>query len=327
MLGGVVLHAHRLEEIEPLEKERPLLGEELLGGGQVQDDAIGVDLPEVGVHRGVERQRAGEGQLEIDPEIERRVEQPWARHRRVGELWPHRAPGHEEGRQLEVTFGLEASEPLEQAEARDHRVPGGDGVGLPGNQGRVEDLVGAGHVATNPDAPGASVSREPEDPQRELELRRPAFCIDADPGVPHGVPGFGEVDVGEQQLIAKHSRRVHREVIGRAMVAVGVQRHLEPVGVGQGVATAEVPDDELRVWVEAPDPQVQRPVVEQHPHRRTEVRRLAWRGEPLDETLEGLGVAPGGLVEPPVEHDWPRGPMRPHGPSSTSRRDPQGQDD
>ena len=53
------------KRVDALQEKRPLLGQEGLEVGQVQDHLVGLDLGEVGVERGVQRDVVGEVPLEV----------------------------------------------------------------------------------------------------------------------------------------------------------------------------------------------------------------------------------------------------------------------
>ncbi len=180
LLGRAVLRAHRLKEVEPLEEEGPLLGEERLGGGEVLNHRVGLHLAEVGVERAGERQLGGEAHLEVDAQVERGVEQARRGPGRVAVLRPHHTARRQVRAQLDIAVGVEVLQAGEGPEARDRQRARVGRVGLARNQRRVEHLVGAGHLPPHLDAPAAASPRVAQRAQGNRQLRRPPLRVDRD---------------------------------------------------------------------------------------------------------------------------------------------------
>ena len=185
-LRGAVLVAHRLEEVQPLGEEGALLREEELLVADVEHHLVGLDLSEVGIERGDERQVGGERGPQVKPHVRRRVAQPGLGRRGVGVLRPEGQPGGGVGRELERAPRHDSLQPGERPEARD------EPVGAARDELRVEDLVGPVHGAPDEEAPLLrGRAGEAQELQRNGELDAPAVRELRHRGVPHPVPGVG----------------------------------------------------------------------------------------------------------------------------------------
>src|SRR6185369_17061509 len=107
------------ERVDAFQKERPLLGQERLDVGQVQDHLVGFYLGEVGVEGGVQRDVVGEVPLEVEA---RRTDQlePASCHDVFDRVLPARGADAERN-QLQGAAALEPTHIVQPAEIGDGR--------------------------------------------------------------------------------------------------------------------------------------------------------------------------------------------------------------
>src|SRR5439155_9036741 len=138
--------APEVEDLRALDEERPVLREELFEGREVHERLVNLHLPEVGVHRRVERLAGAHAVLQI------RAHTALVRARRLKGVAAHRRlavrPGPDGvGQDLDVFAGLEAREPDQAGEAGGHAVLG------PGHERKERQLVLALNPADEAHAP------------------------------------------------------------------------------------------------------------------------------------------------------------------------------
>gem|GEM_PF-5402397 len=292
------LEAHRLEELEPLGEERPLLREEQLLVAQIEHHLVRLHLPEVRVDGRVEREVRGEPHPEIRAHVARRLHQPRLGKDRIGVLRPELEPGRGVRGELEGPVGNEIIQAGERAEVRDQPVD------APRDQGGVEDLVRAVNGAPHQEPPllGGG-AREPQEVERDRKLGAPSIRERGHGGVPDRVPGVGEVDVAVEETVAERPRGVHAEVVAGPPVVGGVDADLHLVADERRVAPAELALDELRLRVVADHQDVEGPVVMEHADLGAKLRRrnAALVGELLEELAEGRGQLPHRVVRAPIQ--------------------------
>ena len=97
------------------------------------------------------------------------------------------------------------------------------------------------------------------------------------------------------------------------MVVIAVEVNVKHVALRIVVAAAEPTRNLGGLPVVQPRPHVNRGIVVGDHHRRRFGGRAAFPGIGLDEATDALGVVPGGVVEPAVEHRWALDPDRRHG--------------
>ena len=149
---------------------------------------------------------------------------------------------------------------------------------------------------------GAAFRRVVELGERDPVLGRPAERVDPGGHVPDSVPGDVLVAVVEDGVVGLHTDRVHHELEAGAPVVPGVEHHNDLVRRGLLVATGEEADDAVGVGIEGADEDVEVARVVGNPRDGgvTRGRAFAWLG--LEEPVDGLGLAPDGVVVGAVEH-------------------------
>ena len=272
------VHLARVADAEQpgvLEEERTLLGEEQREAIQVDLLIVHFDLREVGVHRGVEGEAGGQTVLQVAADLAepRRSRGFDARLERVTKHI-RRDPKVAQRRRLHATKRARERQPIQ--------------VELPGNGCPVGALVLAPDVALKVDAPGL-IGRGgiPQRAERNGKLRLPPFLRDLRAHRPCAVPVDVEPGAGAARLHAAKAQPAtalafvgdlavvldaggvgaeHEPVLA---IAVGVDDHLEAVGVVQRRITPRVGDDDA-VWIriEQLHADVQRVGREDHAHFR-----------------------------------------------------------
>ncbi len=206
-----------VEDLAPLEEERPLLLVEGLVGGQVDDRRVGFHLAEVGVHGGVEREIGREADLRVDA----------ARARAVGSAAHH--GGARAGLAEQVRHQLDVARPRQGPDAAQFAQL----VHPPRVLARNELPLVLFLVARDPpphvQAPHLLVLRPVAQlVQRDAELGGPPLVVVRDLAIPHRVPSRVPVvlAVPEDQVdLAAARGQVELEAGALAVVAVEAGAH------------------------------------------------------------------------------------------------------
>ena len=209
------------QQLAALGEERPLLLEKHLECREIHDRGIGFDLPEVGVHRAVERDVGTEPHLQIGADataeicaaVERIPRRDTALKARVG-----RAVGHE----LESAGRLDA---LDAHELSHERRPSG-AVGR--HRDPVVVLARGGIPPVSIEAPHLHrLIREPELRKGDAHLRGPAQRIDVRFRLPDRVEPHVRVVLIVRRMVPvrPHPGCRDPERVRGALVVVAVERH------------------------------------------------------------------------------------------------------
>ena len=311
-----------VEDARVLQEELALLRKELAELGQVDLLLVGLDLGEVRIDGGVEREPRSDPGLEIDPGIHRLIEAGAAR-------LPN-GPGQ--------TVRLDPEVPRPRAQIQTGQIarqrhPGE--VVRPGHRTPKVDLVLPPDSAAEVHPPAMPLGRiEPERAERNRQLGRPA--VGHDPGLdrPHRVPAdvdlapfVGHLPVGPGTL------RIGDEDVPVPAVAEGVEQHHEGVLLPLVEILLDVVDDQpAGLAVVEIGGHVEGVRVERHPDLGRLGRRLPLVGLALHEAGDRHGPAPDRVVEHPVDPDRRIGPSGLHhraaigrGANGISRAGPEGQ--
>ena len=286
-----------IEDLRALDEKRPMLVEELLKGREVHERLVDLHLPEVGVHRHVERLAGAHPVLQI------RAHTALVRARRLkGVAAPRRLAVRPSpdgvGQDLDVLAGLHAREPDKAREARGHTALG------PGHEWKERQLVLALDPADKAHAPYlVRDAGEPQLGKRDADLRRPAERVHSGRGLPHGVPRLvGEGAVATVEHVGADPRGADCELERRAVIVIAVQQHPELVAVRRGVAPREPPHDLAGLGVEQPGADVQGVRVVHDPHLRRFRHGPALVRNALEQVAHRRHLGPGGIVEAAVDH-------------------------
>ena len=296
----------RLEEVESLEEEGPLLGKEGLEGAEVQHPLVRLHLAEVRVDGADQRQIAGEVVAEVQAHaglagaVGAEADGGAAAERRGGNggRWRGRGaqqPRAEVGPQLERAHWLEPVDAFQQPEAAHVAGP------PVGPEAPLVLFVPAGEDAVEVEPEGMDVVGDAHQPQRDAHFERPALGALRHRRVPGAVPVGGEVGVVVVERVQLHARGVDLEVVAGAAVERGVQVEGDEVALDEAVAAAEREGGRERVV--ALDADVDGLVVPENAEARLHRRRRRLVRVDLPEALVERGGLPGGLVHPAVEHD------------------------
>ena len=184
------------EDLGALEEEGPLLRIERLEGRQVQDHLVGLDLSEVGVDGGVERERRGQPDLEVGARcsarrkpVERRlVRREWSSRRiTYGTIWTAASRSARRARRARRSTRPRRGQCAARRPTR--RSPAGAaGIAAPGSRTASSAVVA-------------------ERAQRDGELGRPAALVARRLAGPHAVPVAAEVGVVEAHAVEPARRR------------------------------------------------------------------------------------------------------------------------
>ncbi len=287
-----------VEDLGVLDEERPPLLEEGLEGGQVDHRGVRLDLPEVRVDGGVEREGGAEAEPEVGaharagrPPVEERILGVGgtlvvaAQHVRAGLDAPDRA-GH-----AHVGEGAElADEPADPAAL--HRevaqLPRHDPTPVEVHAPRLR--------------PGSRLVADLR--ERDADLDVPPRGVDGDRRLPDGVPVGVLTGVVEHVQVLLHAGGVDAEGVAAPAVVVGVERHTEPVEERTPLVTPQQqPPDVVGIALEQAggDPDGVR--VEEHPHLGLLPRRSALERLARDEVGNERRVLPGRLLDQAVDPD------------------------
>ena len=231
------------ERAGALDEERPPLREECFEGVEVDDGRVGLDLAEVRIGRGRQGEARGHRVLQVEAHRGARIRRM---RQRVAFLDVVRLDSaHRVRHQLEALRG--AAQP-DAAHLRELRH---EPVGVARQQRPGGDLVEARDLADDGKPHRAAlVVVEAQLRERNPELRRPAFRVPRHLHVPHRVPAVVAGPVVVVIAIALDADRVHRELVGRSVIEVGIDDDLQPVGGRRLIAPREESDDALGFSVE-----------------------------------------------------------------------------
>ncbi len=211
------------EDARVLDEERALLLEERLDVREVHHRRVHLDLAEVGVRGGVERQLAPHAHAQVGAPA-RGVARAVVERVEDFVLEVLGLAGHV-GQHLDRARGAQAVQTHQVGEARDEPAL------LLGRVDQEVRLVApAREVAPEVDAPhlvGLAVVAELR--ERDPHLDGPAQRVAAGPALPHAVPGRVVPAVVEERAVVQHARRVHREVVAAPPVVERVEEHGEAV--------------------------------------------------------------------------------------------------
>ena len=287
---------HHRERVGAREEERALLREEGLERREVEHDGVGLDLPEVGQDRQVERQLVRHGDLGVEAARDGGVPAVHERARAghgLGGAVTHAA--ELEGAQLPGALGAQVGEIVDAPEQGDVAA------GAAREERPVVGLLARLDEAPHLEAPVLERQRvEAQHVERDAELDGVAARRVGGLALPDGVPVRRVVEVVEVDGVAEHAGGVDAEVEGAHAVAAAVDVEPDPVRGELGVAPHE-PLDDGRVDLLAVDADVDRVVVVEDPHLRALAGRRALVGEVLGEGVGGHGAAPGRIVELAVD--------------------------
>src|SRR3989454_6164540 len=310
---------HRLdrrgEEIRALQEERTLLGKEQRKPRvHVELGDVRLDLGEVGIPGGIERQVGADAPPEVQAEGGIDVA---ARERAVGQLGAKVGPGSGKGRvELDVPPGRvprEAGDLVRFAEQACVVAIAGRGLDPMAHT--------AGIGALQNESPGlyAGCARKPERLERDRDLYGVAQVIDAPGRGPDGVPRPVLEPLGRtEQRIRLAPQRAHAELEPAPLIAERIDDDVEVVVEDEAldVVAAEVAGPDLRgMGIERATADVEAIGVIRNPaHRPHGWRRVVARCPlPFERNL-GC-AAPSRVVEQAVQPDGPRG-----GPDRERRR-------
>jgi hypothetical protein len=294
----VVARPRALQELRPFEEERALLREEHLVRGQVDDRRVGLDLPEVGVEGGLERQRGREVELEVAAVAPLGIVVAVERVVRGRQVRAHALPG-DVGGHREPAPRPHAFDPLELAEAaRPARLLGGHH-----HPERVEPHRRAHPLDVEAPGLGFAAAVEAQRGKRDAHLGAPAALADRGARLPHRV--VAEIAVLEvvRRLVVVQPRapRGHSEVVGGLAIAQGVERHHQAVGIRRIVALAARGAQGRGVLQVHARADVERLVVVDESHLGPLVRGEATLGALLLEVVDEGGGLPDAVVEVAVQ--------------------------
>src|SRR5439155_14963598 len=119
-------------------------------------------------------------------------------------------------------------------------------------------------------------------------------------------------------VVLLHPGGIHGELKCSAMVVVAVKVHVKHVALRIVVAAAEAARNLGRLRVVQPRTHVDGGIVVDDHHRRRFGGRCPFARIGLYEAAHAPGLAPGGVVEPAVEHGWALDPDGRHGGGHTS---------
>ena len=249
-----VARAQPLHELATFREEGAALLEDFLERGQVHHRGVRLDLSEVRVDGGVERQARTETDLEVRPHAGLAPRH----HARHGTARGRAQIARHVGQKLDPPAPPYALESGEVAEAR--RPP----RLAPHDEFPQEVLLDVGHVAVDVHAPRRLVAVEAQLRERHAHLGRPPERVALHARRPHGIPrvvAVRHVVLGVVPVRAA-ARRVYPEGDRRAPVQVGVERDEQALGTGVlvaacavgldagGVVRVHTPGDPQRVVVE-----------------------------------------------------------------------------
>ena len=232
------------ERAGALDEERPPLREECFEGVEVDDGGVCLDLTEIRVGGGGKRQTWGDGILQVQ-----------AHATRPG---PANAPACCRPRRRASRPAPPYTASARSAAApRPGRMPPISAncdtkpLALRDSNGQVEISLrrAISRMTANPTGPPSLLlKRSCENGIRNSA--RPAFRVPRHLHVPHRVPAVVAGAVVVVVTIALDADRVHRELVRRSVIEVGIDNHLQPVGGRRLIAPREEPDDALGFGVE-----------------------------------------------------------------------------
>lgn len=287
----------------PSVKKGAALLEEELEGGQVERGGIGLDLPEIGVDRGVEGQVGRQADLDVG--ADRLPRHAVVARARGNVALLLEVPGDAVGRHLEAARRLDAVDARDVAELRREAGPA-----APVRRPR-RPLLRAGDVTPDHDAERVRwLAREAELAQRHLELGDPPLPVDPRDDVPDAVPRLVFLAVVVDREVPLHAGGIHGHLHAGAPVVVGVHHDLDPLRRRPDIAAAEQRHDAVGVVVVHPHEDVQVLRIVGDPGRGAELRLAVLRRVEHLEPVDQLGLRPEGIVLAGGEHVRRRRPCR-----------------
>ena len=284
------------EDVRALDEERPVFGEELLERREVDERGVELDLPEIGIERGVEGEVRRHAVLQVHAAAPEIVVGPVVGVAQVLRRLV-RPAGHAVGEQLEpprrgnVVQADQVSEPghepaLRLADERPHR-----------------EFVLAEDRADEADPPHLLArAREAELGKRNPVLGAPAARVHAGRYFPHRVPRLiGEISVVAELQVRLDAERRDVEAKGGAVVVVAVDQDAEVVALGERVPPSQVAGDPGGLAIEQSHADVQRRGVVQDAHFRGFGDEVASVGVALTQVGHRHRQRPDRVVEPAVE--------------------------
>ncbi len=207
-------------------------------------------------------------------------------------------PPHRVRHQLEALRGAAEPDAAHLGELRH------EAVGVARQQRPGGDLVEACDLADDGKPHRAAlVVVETQLRERNPELRRPAFRVPRHLDVPHRVPAVVARAVVVVVTIALDADRVHRELVRRSVIEVGIDNDLQPVRGRRLIAPRQEPDDALGFGVEGANRHVEgRRVVGDARGGEVAGRRALGRFA-LHELRDLRRELPGPLVQMSVDDD------------------------
>ena len=264
---GVEDLERKRERVDPLEEERPLLRQQRLEVGQVEDHLVRFDLGEVGVEGAVEGQVLGDVPFEVEARRASRGE------RAPEHVGPGVAPprvGEPERQQLERARALEPAQIVEASEEGDRARDVAREVGP------QIVLLSLGDEAGRLQAPAlhGQAAVEAQRAQRDPDLRRPARGRAGGLRLPVFVPLPGEGRLVENLSVRLHARDVDREHERALSVVARVDVDPDPFALRVPIAAGQ-PLDDRRVDLLAVEADVDRR--SRRRARGGSCARTAWR--------------------------------------------------
>ena len=244
----------KLENFVPLQEEGSLFREKCFESAEVDHRRVGLDLPEVRVDGGGQRQVGGESVFQVGPQrtgqlilLEERVRRFQGR--------PGQAGGGV-GIQFKPFGRFQFTDPFQPPVLR-HKT------GCILGRGRPErDLLFTGNSSLKINAPASFivllVGTETELRQRYFHLHRPAALIHAGRGFPDGIPSDIFIVVIVDENILSNPFRIYREGKAGALVVVAVDIYVEPVAVGRSVFAKQRGSHRIHRGIVRPGPDIDR---------------------------------------------------------------------
>ncbi len=281
-----------LEEPAPFDKERALLLEEGLEGGEVELGRVGLHLAEVGLQGTVQGEVGGDAVLEVRSEVSESVDAVLAaRSDRVGSA-PHRVGEDLElARRGDVLQAHEGAEPAHEPAL----------LAVPRHPRRV--LAAAMHIAVDLQPPGIEAGAVPDGRERDADLRVPAARVLGHLALPHRIPVVVALAVVIHIGVGLHAQRVHPEVVAGAAVVIRVDVDAHQIRVAELVAPGELLADLRRVLLRTGDREVDRILVVSDLEDGLLGGRLAAIRLPHRESRRPFRLEPDRVVQLAVDRD------------------------
>ncbi len=150
-------------------------------------------------------------------------------------------------------------------------------------------------------SPAARRDRKSHLRERDAELRHPAFVVLLGTHFPHAVVVAIEANVVEVLEVALHAGRVGLIDVGRKVIMLGIEAHLDSVGGRAGITAAQTRRDPRWFPVVAPHRHVEVAVVIGDLDDRPLAERHHVVGLPLDEIVDVVGDPPHLIVEAAID--------------------------